>query len=121
MTDTLIIQVPRGSPVERQLDIDPPQSLSGGEAVVEAVAPDSEGNLDPPVAGEVVLSLPSPEALVRAADEVDRVVGEAGTGIEPLVVVIEDAEALREDEVARIVRATRRAPRPVILRIIRSR
>jgi hypothetical protein len=49
------------------------------------------------------------------------VIGEAGTGIEPLVVVVEDAEELREDEVARVVEATRRAPRPVILRIIRSR
>ena len=121
MTETLIIQVPRGSSIERQLHVDPPPSLSGGEAVVEAIGPDAEGNLDPPAAGEVVLSVPSPEALVREADEVDRVVGEAGTGIEPLVVVIEDAEALRDDEVAHVVRATRHAPRPVILRIIRSR
>jgi len=121
MTETLIIQVPRGSSVERQLDANPPPSLTGGEAVVEAVAPDAEGNLDPPVVGEIVLSVPSPETLVREADEVDRVVGEAGTGIEPLVVVIEDAEALRDDEVASVLQATRRAPRPVILRIIRSR
>lgn len=121
MTEPLIIQVPRGSSVERQLDMEPPPSLSGGAAVVEAVLPDDEGNLDPPVDGEIVLSVPSPEGLAREAGEVDRVIGDAGTGVEPLVVVVEDAEELREDEVARVVEATRRAPRPVILRIIRSR
>jgi len=120
MAAALVIQVPRGSPVERQLDMDPPASLTGGDAVVEGVAPDAEGNLDPPAAGEVVLSVPSPEALARQSDAVDRVIDEAGTGVEPLVVVIEDAEELRDDELAPVLQATRHAPRPVILRIIRS-
>ena len=65
MADTLVIQVPRGSPVERQLGMDPPARLADGQVVVEAVAPDDDGNLDPPVDGEVVLSVPSPEALAR--------------------------------------------------------
>ena len=32
---------------------------------------------------------PSPEALAREADEVGRVIAHAGTGVQPLVVVVE--------------------------------
>jgi hypothetical protein len=44
----------------------------------------------------------------------------AGTGTEPLVVVVEAAEELREDELATVVEAAERAPRAVILRILRD-
>jgi hypothetical protein len=66
------------------------------------------------------MSLASPEALVREADEVCRVLAHLGTGIEPLVIVIEAAEQLREEELSVVLDATRRTSRPVILRIIRN-
>jgi hypothetical protein len=67
-----------------------------------------------------VLSVPSPESLAREADEVRRVIGLAGTGVEPLVLVVEAAEELREEELASVVEATSHAERPVIMRIIRN-
>jgi hypothetical protein len=120
MSQPVVIQVPHDSPVERQLEMDPPARLAGGEAVVEAVGADAEGNLDPPPAGEVVLSVPSPESLSREPDEVRRVLADAGTGVEPLVVLIEAAEELRDEELAAVLDGAGHAPRPVILRVIRS-
>jgi hypothetical protein len=81
---------------------------------------DDQGVLVPPDAGEVVLTVPSPEALRREPAEVDRVIDRAGTGTEPLVVVIDDAEELREEELAPLVRAVARSSRAVILRVIRD-
>jgi hypothetical protein len=116
----LIVQLPRGGTVARQLSAQPPPSVAGGNVVVDAAPTDAEGNLEAPSAGEVVLSLPSPEALEREADEVRRVIAQAGTGVEPLVVVVEAAEELREEELAAIVDAAEHARRAVILRIIRD-
>ena len=116
----LIIQVPRGSAVDRQLSAQEPQSVAGGEVVVEVLTADAEGVLEPPAAGQVVLSVPSPEALAREADEVRRVLGQAGTGVEPLVVVVEAAEELREDELAAVLDAAGHASRAVILRVFRD-
>jgi ABC-type Na+ efflux pump permease subunit len=116
----LIIQVPRGGAVERQLSTQPPPSVAGDEVVVEIGTTDAEGNLESPAGGEVVLSLPSPEALAREADEVRRVLTYAGTGVEPLVVEVEVAEELRDEELAGVLAAAGHAPRPVILRIIRN-
>jgi hypothetical protein len=116
----LIVQVARGGAVDRQLSAQPPPSVIGGDVVVEAGPTDAEGNLDAPSAGQVVLSVPSPEALARQADDVHRVLDRAGTGDEPLVVVVEAAEELREDELAAVVDAAGRAPRPVILRVLRD-
>jgi hypothetical protein len=116
----LIIQVARGGAVERQLRESPPQAIAGGEVVVEAGYATADGHLEPPEAGQVVLSVPSPESLAREADEVRRVLARAGTGIEPLVVVVEAAEELRDDELAAVVDATDHAPRPVILRVLRD-
>ncbi len=117
---SLIVQVPRGSAVQRQLRDQPPSSVAGGEVVVEAGPTDPEGNLEAEAAGEVVLSLPSPEALAREAGEVRRVIAQAGTGVEPLVVVIEAAEELRDEELAPALAATAHTSRPVILRVIRD-
>ena len=117
---SLIVQVPRGSAVQRQLRDVPPSSVAGGEVVVEAGPTDPEGNLEAEAAGEVVLSLPSPEGLTREADEVRRVIAEAGTGVEPLVIVIEAAEELREEELEPALVATAHTSRPVILRVIRD-
>jgi hypothetical protein len=101
-----------------QLTTRPPASVSSGEAVVEAFAPDEQGRLVPPDVGEVVLSVPSPETLAREADEVRRVIGQAGTGTEPLVIVVEAAEELRDEELAAALDAAGHTSRPVILRII---
>ena len=122
MTDQprLIIQLPRGSAVERQLSAQEPRSVASGDVVVEVGPTDAEGHLEAPAAGQVVLSLLSPEALEREADEVRRVIGQAGTGVEPLVVVVEAAEELREDKLAAILDAASHTSRAVILRIIRD-
>ena len=87
-----------------------------------ALAPGPQGALDPPDVGEVVLSVPSPEALTREADEVRRVISRAGTatGTEPLILVIETAEELREEELASVLEAAAHLKRPLILRVIRN-
>jgi hypothetical protein len=112
--------VPRDSAVDRQLRSQGPPQVASGEVVIEAGLTDAQGNLEPPDAGEVVLSVPSPEALRREGDEVRRVIARAGTGIEPLVVVIEAAEELRDDELDLLVDAARHSSRAVIVRIIRD-
>jgi hypothetical protein len=114
----LIIQLPRGGAVDRQLRTQAPQSVATGEVVVEVGPTDAEGRLEPPAAGQVVLSLPSPEALEREAGEIRRVIGQAGTGVEPLVVVLETADELREEELAALLDAATHTSRAVIVRII---
>lgn len=116
----LIIQVPRGGAIERQLRVQPPPSVTGDEVVVEIGATDAEGNLEPPARGEVVLAVPSPEALPRQAREVRSVIAQAGTGVEPLVIVVEAAEELREEELAGVLEAVGHSSRAVILRVIRN-
>lgn len=116
----LIIQVPRGGAVQQQLSAQPPPSVAGDEVVVEVGPTDAEGTLEPPAGGEVVLSVPSPEALAREADEVRRVIAHAGTGVEPLVIVVEAAEELRQEELAPVLEATGLTSRPVIMRVIRN-
>jgi hypothetical protein len=88
--------------------------------VVEHGATDAEGNLESPAAGQIVLSVPSPEALKREAGEVRHVLARAGTGVEPLVVEVEAAEELREEELAAVLDAASHTSRAVILRIIRD-
>jgi hypothetical protein len=116
----LILEVARGGAVERQLGADAPRAVADGEVAVVAGPADAEGHLDPPAAGEVVLSVPSPEALTRDPGEVRRVIAEAGTGTEPLVVVVQAAEELRDDELAVVLDAAGRSSRPVILRALRD-
>jgi hypothetical protein len=106
--------------VERSLRSEAPPSVAAGDVVVEGGPTDDEGNLEAAAAGEVVLSVPSPEALSRKADEVRRVVELAGTGVEPLVVEVEAAEELREEELAAVVAAAEHTPRAVILRVVRN-
>ncbi|MGO9958613.1 MAG: hypothetical protein ACLP50_22050 [Solirubrobacteraceae bacterium] len=116
----LIIQVPRGGAVDRQLRDRPLDGIAGGEIVVEVGPTDSRGHLEPPAAGKIVLSVPAPEALEREAGDVRRVIAHAGTGVEALVVVIEAAEELTDAELAVVLAAARHSSRPVILRIIRD-
>src|SRR2546423_559421 len=116
----LIVQLPRGGAVDRQFSAQAPQGAAGGEVVLEPGPTDAEGVLEPPPGGEVVLSVLSPEALAREAAEVRRVIAGAGTGVEPLVVVVEAAEELREDELAAVLDAAGHTSRAVILRILRD-
>ena len=117
---SLIVQIPRDSEVDRRLREQPPAAVAAGQILVEIGATDEEGNLEPPLGGEVVLSVPSPEALRRQGDEVRRVIEHAGTGEEPLVVVVEAAEELRDEELAPALEAAAHTSRPVILRVIRN-
>ena len=95
-------------------------SIESGEVVVAGGPTDEEGNLEAAAAGQVVLSVPSPEALRRQAEEVGRVIREAGSGTEPLVVSVGVAEELREEEIAALLKAAGHARRAVILRIERG-
>lgn len=113
----LIVQVARGAAVERQLRRDPPASVASGAAVLDVGTADEHGRLEPPRAGQLVLSVPSPEALARQSDDVRRVIDRAGEGVEPLVVVVEAADELRDDELAAVLDAARRTARSVILRV----
>ena len=63
----LIVQVPRGGAVNRQLEAHALPSMESGRVVVQAGPTDAEGNLEASAAGQVVLSLPSPEALEQEA------------------------------------------------------
>jgi hypothetical protein len=114
----VVIQLPRGGAVARQLSVQALPSVASGEVVITGGPIDAEGYLEPPAAGEVVLSVPSPEALAREAGEVRRVIAAAGTGVEPLVVEVEAAEELREEELAAILEAAGHTSRGVILRIM---
>ena len=64
--------------------------------------------------------MPSPESLRHQAAEVGRVIAHAGTGVEPLVVVVEAAEELREEELTAVLEAAAHTSRAVILRIVRD-
>jgi hypothetical protein len=115
----LIIQLPAGSAIDRQLELDPPPSVASGRVVVERLSADADGTITPPEAGQVVLSFLSPEALRREADQVRREI-RPDDGSEPPVVVIEVAEYLREDELAALVQAAEDTGRTVILCILGS-
>lgn len=116
----LVLQIPRDSPLAGALAAEPPAAVAAGEAIVEHGPVDDKGVLEPPAAGRVVLTVPSPEALGRESDQVRRVLTHRASGEGPLVVVVEDAEELRDEELAPIVEAARRAKPPVILRVIRG-
>ena len=114
----VIVQVPRGSAVDGYLRTDPPPSVASGRAVVDRVAAEPDGRLGPPEAGEVVMSVLSPEALRSDQREVRDVVLQAAPGSAPLVILIEAAEELREDELAAVLDAAARAGRAVVLRVL---
>jgi hypothetical protein len=116
----LIIQIPGGGAIERQLVDHPPPPVGTGLVVVDVGATDAEGNLEPPPAGETVLSVPSPAALSREPEAVHRVIAEAGAGTQPLVVEVEAAEELTEANLKLVLDAAARAHRPVILRVMRN-
>jgi hypothetical protein len=116
----LIIQIPSGGAIERQLVEQPPAPVGTGLVVVDVGATDAAGNLEASVGGEVVLSVPAPAALMRDPDEIRRVLGRSGAGSEPLVVEVTAAEELAEAGLKLILDAAAGAQRPVILRVIRN-
>ncbi len=116
----LIIQLPRGGAVERQFAADPPATLSRADVLVESGPTDDEGVLEALTGGQVVFSVPSPEGFERQAEEVRRAIRHAGTGDEPLVIVVQAAEELRDEELSAVVDAAGHTARVVILRVIRD-
>ena len=113
----LIIQLARSGKVDEQLARDRLQSVADGDIVLDRREPDGSGRLAPPDVGQVVMSVPSPETFTREPDEVRRVIDGAGAGDEPLVVVVEAAEELRDDELAVVLAAADHTSHPVVLHI----
>lgn len=120
MTDEadVIVQLARDSAVDRNLRDDPPPSVLSGRVVLDHVPPGEDGRLGPPEAGEVVLSVLSPEALKREPEQVRDVIRQAPADGEPPVIMIEVGEYLREDELVVAADAAARSHRTVILRVI---
>jgi hypothetical protein len=120
MTDEsdVIVQLARDSALDRNLQYDPPPSVRSGRVALEHVAPGQDGRLGPPEAGEVVMSVLSPEALRREPEQVMDVISRAAADSEPPVILIEVGEYLREDELVTVADAASRSHRTVILRVI---
>jgi hypothetical protein len=113
----LILELPAGSALERSLRRDPP-AWFGADVVLAGIEADQEGRLPAPQSGQVVLTVPSPETLVRQADEIRRLIhGDPGES-QPAIVIVEKAEFLRAEELAPILEASRHTPRSVIVRVI---
>ena len=113
----VIVQLPRGSTVDHYLRTYPPPSLASGRVVVDQVAAEPGGRLGPPETGEVVMSVLSPEALTRDQQQVRDVIRHAA-GAGPLVIIVEAAEELREDELAVVLDAAAHGRRDVVLRVM---
>ena len=64
------------------------------------------------------MSVLSPEALSREPDEVRDVIGHAPDDREPLVIIVQAAEELREEELGVVLDAAARANRRGIVRIM---
>jgi hypothetical protein len=114
---TVIVQLARDGLVDRQLRADPPPSVVDGRVVLDHIAGGPGGRLGPPAAGQIVLSVLSPEAL-RETQEVSDAVSGAGDGDEPPVIIVEAAEELRQEELDAVLDAAGRADRIVIVRIM---
>jgi hypothetical protein len=116
----LIVQLPGGSELDRNLREDPLLSVTSGRVVIELLPADAEGRLAPPEAGQVVASVLSPEALASEADQISRAIEGAAADGEPLVVLVQNAEHLRDDELTAVLGAAGRSGRVVLLRVLSS-
>lgn len=114
----LIIQLPRDSSIDAHLREEPPASLADSRVVVEHLSAGPDGRLPRPSAGEIVLTVPSPEALQRDPNEILNVVLAAAEDGGPLVVVVEGAEYLRDDEIGAVLDAAAATKRVLLLRIL---
>jgi hypothetical protein len=114
---SVIVELARDGAVDRNLRADPPSSVASGRVVLDHFATGTDGHLEPPGGGEVVLSVLSPEAL-RDRQQVQDVLLQTDTSDEPPVIIVEAAEELREDELDAVLDAADRVHRVVILRIM---
>ena len=115
----VVVLVPSGSRPHHALRDDPPPSVAGGAVVVSPVTPvGTTSRIEPPDSGHVVFSLPSPDVLLRDADDVRRAVDLAPHGPGPVVVVLEAADELREEHLALLVEAGARAPSPLVVALL---
>jgi hypothetical protein len=117
-SEPLIVQLPPHGVLDDNLQTDPPPSLTSGQVVLDHVPRDTDGRLPPPEAGEIVMSVPSPETLRREAYQIRDVIRDAPDEHEPLVIIVEAAEFLREEELAAVLDAADGAQRPVIIRVL---
>lgn len=113
----LIVELTRDSEVDRNVRADLPPSIKSGRVALDHIEADDLGRLSPPQAGEVVLTVLSPEALRRDPQVVRDAIAQADFD-QPPVIVVEAAEYLREDEIAAVLDAADRADRTVILRLV---
>ena len=113
----LIVDLTRDSAVDRNVRADLPPSIKSGRVALDHIEADDLGRLSPPPAGEVVLTVLSPEALRRDPQVIRDAIDQADSD-QPPVIVVEAAEYLREDEIAAVLDAADRADRTVILRIL---
>ena len=113
----LIVELTRDSAVDRNVRADLPPSIKSGRVALDHIEADDLGRLSPPPAGEVVLTVLSPESLRRDPQVVRDAVAQADSD-QPPVIVVEAAEYLREDEIAAVLDAADRADRTVILRLL---
>jgi hypothetical protein len=104
--------------VDQYLRTYPPPSVASGRVVLDQMAAEPDGRLGPLETGEVVMSVPSPEALTRDQQEVQDVIRHAAAGAGPLVIIVQAAEELREDELAVVLDAAARARRDVVVRVM---
>lgn len=113
----LIVELTRDSAVDRNVRADLPPSVKSGRVALDHIEADDLGRLSPPPAGQVVLTVLSPEALRRDPQVVRDAIAQADSD-QPPVIVVEAAEYLREDEIAAVLDAADRADRTVILRVV---
>lgn len=114
---SVIVQLPRDSAIDHELRAYPLPSVASGRVVLDHVRPGPDGRLEPPEASEIVMSVPSPEGL-RQPSEVRDVIEQAPDKRKPLMIIVEAAEELREEELAAVVDAAEHAHRLVIIRIM---
>jgi hypothetical protein len=114
---SVIVQLPRDSAIDHELRAYPLPSVASGQVVLDHVPPGPDGRLEPPEASEIVMSVPSPEGL-RQPSEVRDVIEQAPDKRKPLMIIVEAAEELREEELAAVVDAAEHAHRRVIIRIM---
>lgn len=117
---SVILQIPRSGEVARQLREDPPMSVADGRVLVEHFPLDDDGRLEAPDAGEVILSVLSPEGLRREPERVRDAVRQAAESDQPPVIIVEAAEELREDELAVVLASADRAHRILIMRVMEN-
>jgi len=113
----LVVELTRGSAVDRNVRADVPPSIKSGRVALDHIEADDLGRLSPPPAGQVVLTVLSPEALRRDPQVVRDAIAQADSD-QPPVIVVQAAEYLREDEIAAVLDAADRADRTVILRVV---